>query len=390
MTTVVIGAGIAGLTAAIMARKAGEDVTVVTVGFGGLQLGQGTLDVFGAPHPLEAIAKLPAGHPYSVISEESLRAGCAAFMEIVPLRGSLEETTVLPTALGALRRTSFFPASMSAGKIDDGARYLLVGFSGLKDFYPLLAAENLRSQGIEARAEVLELVAPGDTSLPYSRMLADPAAAQSLGKRLGELAQDGERIGIAAVAREDAAARIEQAAGHPVFQIPTAPPSISGLQMNEKLRQACVEMRIRMFLNSKAVGAVSSGGRVTAVKVQVAGSVKELPADHVIYAGGGLDSGALLYDSYGELSDTVFSLPVVGAENPVHGDYLGERQPLFAAGLAVDAAMRPLDGDRPVYTNLHAVGGMLAGAQRAHEKSGEGIALGSAAQAVAAMQRSDA
>ena len=89
------------------------------------------------------------------------------------------------------------------------------------------------------------------------------------------------------------------------------------------------------------------------------------------------------------LADTAFGLPVFAPEGElVHGDVWGPPQPLFAAGLRVDADMRPVDGrGAPLYTNLYAVGGMLGGAQRHREKSGEGIALGSAAQAVCAIER---
>ena len=94
-----------------------------------------------------------------------------------------------------------------------------------------------------------------------------------------------------------------------------------------------------------------------------------------------------------KVSETVFDLPVeagVGVEL-VHGDYWGKPQPLFAAGLRVDKDMRPVTAKgAPVYQNLHAAGGLLAGAQRTHEKSGEGIALGSAATAVAAILRRNA
>ena len=37
-------------------------------------------------------------------------------------------------------------------------------------------------------------------------------------------------------------------------------------------------------------------------------------ADAVVYAGGGLESGALLLDSYGKLSETVFDLPLASGE----------------------------------------------------------------------------
>ena len=44
-------------------------------------------------------------------------------------------------------------------------------------------------------------------------------------------------------------------------------------------------------------------------------------------------------------------------------------------------------GGAPVYDNLWAAGGVLAGAQRWSEKSGEGIALGSAVKAADAIAK---
>jgi glycerol-3-phosphate dehydrogenase subunit B len=50
--------------------------------------------------------------------------------------------------------------------------------------------------------------------------------------------------------------------------------------------------------------------------------------------------------------------------------------------VGVDGSLRPVDGDgRVVAANLYAVGGLLAGAYRWVEKSGEGIAVGSAVKA---------
>ncbi|MGO1859213.1 glycerol-3-phosphate dehydrogenase subunit GlpB [Ancrocorticia populi] len=391
MRTVVIGSGIAGLTAAIMLKEAGQDVTIITKGFGGLQLGQGTIDIFDAPMPLKAFDALPAEHPYHKISADSLREGLAAFNKVVPLEGNLEESTMITTALGTLRRTGLYPPSFAAGAMDKSAKYLLVGFSGLKDFYPKLAAENLADQGYEARAEVLNLAAAGDTALAYSRSLAEPGAAEELGARLGKLAREGEHVGIPAVVREDVWARIQGACSAPVFQIPLPPPSIPGLEMNERLRQDTEDRRIRLWLNAEALGVDAADGVVTGIQVKVAGAVKHVKADAVVYAAGGLDSGAFVLDSYGTLSDTVFDLPIFPStkyEDLVTGDYWGAPQPLFAAGLKVDSDMRPVgQDDRPVYSNLYAAGGVIGGAHRHEEKSGEGIALGSAAQAVAAILR---
>ena len=60
---VVIGAGLAGLAASIRLAQRGAQVTLVTKGIGGLQLGQGTIDALGyAPElverPLDAITPI--------------------------------------------------------------------------------------------------------------------------------------------------------------------------------------------------------------------------------------------------------------------------------------------------------------------------------------------
>lgn len=390
MTTIVIGAGIAGMTAALMARAGGEKVTIVAKGFGGLQLSNGTLDIFASERPYEGIAQLPSSHPYAKIRPEALSAGVEVFRFYVPLEGNLNETTVLPTALGALRRTSFYPASFAAGAIEEGASYLIVGIDGLKDFYPALATDLLVSQGVQARCASVHVTAAGDTALAYSRLFMQEGEAAAFGAQLRAIVEPGERIGIPAVAREAQWRIIQEEAGAPVFQIPVAPPSIPGLEANEKLRTACQAQRIDIMLNSKACGLVSEAHHITGVEVEVAGAKKILPADHVIYAGGGLDSGAIVLDSYGALVDTVFNLPVFSenSDELVNGDVWGASQPLYSAGLNVDDDMRPVDADgKVIYENLYAIGGMISGAQRHREKSGEGIALGSAAQAVAAIGR---
>ena len=59
MTTLVIGAGLAGLTAALMLKKSGEDVTIISHGLGSLSLSDGTLSIYDSPTPLQAIGQLP-------------------------------------------------------------------------------------------------------------------------------------------------------------------------------------------------------------------------------------------------------------------------------------------------------------------------------------------
>ncbi|MFR2393157.1 MAG: FAD-dependent oxidoreductase [Varibaculum cambriense] len=74
---VVIGAGLSGLSAALRLLKAGREVDLITKGIGGIQLGQGTIDLYGysperVDNPLAAIDKLPQSHPYSKLGSQAV------------------------------------------------------------------------------------------------------------------------------------------------------------------------------------------------------------------------------------------------------------------------------------------------------------------------------
>ena len=188
---VVIGAGLAGLAASIRLAQRGAKVTLVTKGIGGLQLGQGTIDALGyAPefvqHPLEAIENLAnerPEHPYARLGVDSVAQSFEWIREILGperLVGSLDHNVRIPTALGALRPTALYQPSMEAG-IPVGQEFLIVGFNRLKDFYPALAAENLRLQKdangnpISARSAYVDLDVRGEerdtTGTNYARAL---------------------------------------------------------------------------------------------------------------------------------------------------------------------------------------------------------------------------
>ena len=81
----VVGAGLTGLVSAIRLRQAGIEVSLVTKGIGGFQLGQGTIDVLGyAPQPvtgplldaLREFAEHNPYHPYAILGPDAVRCAC--------------------------------------------------------------------------------------------------------------------------------------------------------------------------------------------------------------------------------------------------------------------------------------------------------------------------
>ena len=115
---VVIGAGLAGLTAASRLAAGGASVTLLSKGIGGLQLGQGTIDVLGytpdrVTNPvltLAAVASSRPEHPYAVIGAAGVHTGIEYLKGLLgaraPRRGRRGE---LPAAHGRRRDPSHLP-----------------------------------------------------------------------------------------------------------------------------------------------------------------------------------------------------------------------------------------------------------------------------------------
>src|SRR5262249_56102187 len=83
--TVVVGAGRAGLAAALRLAAAGQRVTVLALGVGGLPLSPGVVDVLGyspdrVERPGEALVRLAAerpSHPYAVLGRARVERALA-------------------------------------------------------------------------------------------------------------------------------------------------------------------------------------------------------------------------------------------------------------------------------------------------------------------------
>ena len=122
MKVCVIGSGLAGLTAAIRLLEAGAQVTLIAKGPGGLQLGQGTVDVLGyAPQrvqtPLEVLDDLPEGHPLRALGAQTVRESVTWLGEQLGLQGSVDENLHLPTAVGAVRPTALAAPSLAGADV---------------------------------------------------------------------------------------------------------------------------------------------------------------------------------------------------------------------------------------------------------------------------------
>lgn len=397
---IVIGAGLAGLVAANRLADGGAEVLLLSKGIGGLQLGQGTVDVLGytpqrVTNPIKAVGEVAAKHPYATIGAAGVLTALGYLKELAPelLVGDPEANYHLPTAVGALRPTCLAQPSMIAGNLRSGSSVVVVGLRRLKDFQPELIAGNLartelpEGGRVAARALNVDLAAREseiDTSgLTYAKAFDDAGFRQRFAEILLPLLNDGEIVALPAViGLKDVQAHADLAAklGHPVFEIPLPPPSVPGLRLNQALTARAQAAGVRMVSGVRTVGFTAEGGRITSVRNATVPAEREYRGDAFVLATGGFEAGALAMDSYGTVTETLFGLPLVGTENTplIHGDYWGAEQPIFSVGVAVDAQMRVLGNGTQVYANLRAAGDVIAGSTRWAEKSGDGVAAASA------------
>src|SRR5437763_6417906 len=152
--TVVIGAGLAGLTAALRLAEEGQRVLVLAKGVGATHLAPATIDVLGyhdgtvasPAHALPAFTAANPDHPYGHLPLPLVRASLEWFKtrtDDLGYRGSIDENALLPTAVGVAKPAALVPETMSAGDVRRGGRFVFVGLRGLKDFYASYLADNL-------------------------------------------------------------------------------------------------------------------------------------------------------------------------------------------------------------------------------------------------------
>ncbi len=408
-----IGAGLAGLTAALRLAEGGARVTLVAKGAGSLPLSPGTIDVLGyAPErvaspreSLPAFLEAHPEHPYAHLGGGVLEDALAWFAERVPgmrYTGDGPRNMLLPSAVGVARPTALAPASMAGADLRAGGRFVVVGLAGLKDFFPRLLADNLEradlpdGAAVSARhAEVSVSPRPGRADVAgqvYARALDEPGFRAQFAAALRGVAEPGETILLPAVLGMTRAAAVwddlQERVGAPIAEIPTVPPSVAGMRLNAELTGAASRAGVRMVLGIAAVGGAGEGGRLTGVLVRDAARTRELPAEAVVLATGGFAAGGIELDSHGGLREVVLDLPVSGppaGAAPLSARHL-DRQPLMASGVAVDDALRPAGpGGDPVWDNLRAAGSVVAGAEPWREKSGEGIAIAGGYRAACAI-----
>ncbi len=391
----VVGGGLAGLTAALAAARAGADTRLVSHKQSTLRNASGLVDVLGytpdgegpLADPYAAIPALPETHPYRTVGVEGVREALSVFDSVTEYEGGhTDRNALVPTHGGTVKPTARYPPGAAAGLASREDDMLLVGFEAMTDFAAPGAAAHLRAAGVPFDVRGITVSFPADlrpdaTVTRYANVLeAEEPVRASLAARVRTNLGDAARVGFPAVMGDDSPATVRadlaERIGAAVFEVPSGPPSLPGLRLEGALFDALADAGASIESGNPVVG-YEGEHRIESVLVDRKGAEVPYGADQVVLATGGL-VGKGIESERESVSEPVFDCHVPHPEDRYdwfEDDAFGDHA--FARfGVRTDDDLRPLGADgEPEFDNLRAAGSVLGGYDFAAEKSGAGVSI---------------
>ncbi len=418
----VVGAGMAGMSAAVFAANRGLS-TIIVGKTSEISFSSGCLDLFsripGAARPaflnpftgIEALGEVQPCHPYAKVSRDEIVQAFEEFTGFMSRAGiqyhcTPETNQQIITPAGTLKSTWCVPSAMIAGTraLAGKKRILIVDIRGLKGFGARQMAQNLKRNHPGIGSATIQF--PGrETSgdLMCERLTWDLETPDVLSRFIEVLrphTKDYDAIGLPAILGiyrfEELKTKMEEALGKTIFEIPTLAPSVTGMRTKEAFLGEVSGRSIRHFpvlVKDMVIDDVSGESGGFRFEVTEGIGVKEVRAQALVLATGRFLGRGLGVDDAGRIREPLLNLPVSQARDRsdwFQKDFFNPKgHAVNRAGIETDTVFRPLGGDGSVvHPRLYTAGSILAHQDWKREKSGSGISIVSAYKAVSHLMQS--
>jgi glycerol-3-phosphate dehydrogenase subunit B len=340
-------------------------------------------------------------HPYAKLQPANLRA---AFVELIAALDAAGLAYTAPgetnhevlTGIGTSKSTYCLPCSMQAGAaaLSAGFPCLLVDFEGLREYSAKAVAAAAAARWPSVRTLRLAFPAPGIAGEVYAAHIALVLEERAARERLADLVRpylgDARAVGVPAVLgimrSARAAAHLTEALGVPVFEVPTMPTSVPGLRLKNALERAVAARGVERRVHGRVVSVARSRDEFE-LALAATPAPAPLRARALILATGrfmgrGLEASRTRVRE--PLLDLYVAQPATRSDWHQADLFDARGHALNRAGLEVDDGFRVCDAQGAVvHPRLFAVGTILAHHDWARMKCGAGLAIGTAAAAVA-------
>ncbi|MFU1555516.1 glycerol-3-phosphate dehydrogenase subunit GlpB [Aeromonas sp. A04] len=407
--SIVIGGGMAGLSAALRLAEAGQKTLLMASGQSALHFSSGSIDLLesdGDPRAaLPAFMAEHPDHPYSKVGLTNIEASLADLQRHCHEQGlplfRLETNHQRLTPIGTLKSTWLSPHTCAC-QTDTPApdAILLATLEGFRDFHPALAAANLATHPRFAHCRIMtgEIRLPqlaefsrnphefrsADIARLFDKQKGDqPDLLADLAREICRMVHESSDPGCRHVVLPACLslglvgprlAELEKRTGCTIKEVATMPPSLIGMRMQEALKRRFQALGGTFLTSERVLGARYEGDKVLGVHSQN-GDDQLFEADHFVLASGSFFSRGLESRLRG-IREPIFDADVLSLEerDAWAGRRLFDHHPFMGFGVKTDDKLRVMRGGKPL-TNLYGAGSVLAHYDPIKEGSGSGVAV---------------
>ncbi len=408
----IIGGGMAGLTCGIRCASEGLKTAIISGGMNSLHFSSGSIDLAGYDNkgkiikkPFDQISGIIAkqkNHPYSKVGIKTIKKSIAFFKdemsrESLSLNSNGELNHFHISAIGTLKPSYLSQDSIfneSAIKVlHNKSKIAILNFSGFRDYYPAQTIDALKKNILFKNIEIIS----GEISLPYymnteknlhefrsidlARIFETEKYLPRIADEITKASGDAEAVSLPAfLGIKNYTAirrRLEELTGKYIYEIPTLPPSILGLRLDNALKNRFVNAGGDYISGDRAVSAEYSGGVLSRIITQNSGS-SGITAEAYVLTTGSFFSGGIASE-YKRIFEPILELQVnsgAAGSNWYSDSFFDKKShPFLSYGVETDRNLNPKSKEGKTIKNLFCAGSVLSGYDPVKEGNGGGVAI---------------
>ncbi len=408
----IIGGGISGLTCGIACAEAGLRTAVISAGMSALHFSSGSIDLYGyhadrkiVYQPLDYIERLimpVKEHPYSKCGMDTIRSAISFFASQIALGGvelyhNGDYNHFHVSTIGTVKPTYLSQKSVFNDDIKEAfkkrPKIAILNFAGFRDFYPPLAKANLEKNSLFGLFEIVT----GEIELPgYARTPGNPHEFRSIDiarifdseKYLRKIADDiagkaGDAlfVGMPAFIGINGFNRVYQRlvslTGKLIYEIPTLPPSILGMRLDNALKARFAALGGEFVAGDRVKGGDFIGAKLDHVHTENHGSTR-LRSRYYVLATGSFFSGGMVSE-FNAVREPILGLRLFHEEDRTrwHAQTMfgKESHPFLRYGAETNERLNPVNADGKTVENLFCTGAILPHYNPIREGCGGGVAI---------------
>ncbi|MDR3724510.1 MAG: FAD-binding protein [Terracidiphilus sp.] len=285
---VVIGAGLAGLTAAAVALESSCSVALVTRGAGSFVLGSGCI---GTREFTALSAQPDLERALRFFLSTCAEAGCE-------MEGDSCQPMQLPSLLGGFHSVAYAPQTLAHAGFREHLPTLIAGVESLSGFDASFLASRLneqaRTHGLSAAYAACTVALPANLGTPLTTLRIanvfdrDKEFRATLAQLLRSVSAGYARVLVPGILGLQATgaqfAEFEKSVGRIIGELPTLPPSITGLRMYNLLLKHLRSKGLEFYEGYSVDRIEASNGICTGLRIASPGRPFTLHADAIIVA----------------------------------------------------------------------------------------------------------